>query len=211
VGSFMGYLICEKCGGYYELQKDEFSDDFKTCECGGNLKEVENLKSLWQCINVECDYQGYGNKGDKCPKCGKSFYKVNILESWKIFKLKDKYKADPDNFRKKRYNTVGSIIIAYFVAGILMIPLSFLPDTSISNIPAIFIIILGGVIATYISKTNKAINGLYYGLLDSATRLIMILIFNYETSIYYELLLILIPFLGLFGGYVGRLLRLRSE
>lgn len=40
----MGYLICEDCGGYYELQEGESPDDFeKTCECGGKLKYVENL------------------------------------------------------------------------------------------------------------------------------------------------------------------------
>ena len=31
----MGYLICEKCGGYYELQKDESSDDFKPANVEG--------------------------------------------------------------------------------------------------------------------------------------------------------------------------------
>lgn len=40
----MGYLICEDCGGYYELQEGESPDDFeKTCECGGKLKYVESL------------------------------------------------------------------------------------------------------------------------------------------------------------------------
>lgn len=33
------YLICDKCGGYYELQKRETPEDFTDrCECGGNLK-----------------------------------------------------------------------------------------------------------------------------------------------------------------------------
>ncbi|MEL7669473.1 hypothetical protein [Methanobacterium sp.] len=33
-----GYLVCNKCGGYYELQPGESSDDFDTeCECGGQL------------------------------------------------------------------------------------------------------------------------------------------------------------------------------
>lgn len=32
------YLVCNKCGGYYELQSGESSDDFDTeCECGGEL------------------------------------------------------------------------------------------------------------------------------------------------------------------------------
>ena len=34
----MGYLICDKCGGYYELQPGEKPEDFSDeCECGGKL------------------------------------------------------------------------------------------------------------------------------------------------------------------------------
>lgn len=33
------FLVCNKCGGYYELQKGESPDDFSLeCECGGNLE-----------------------------------------------------------------------------------------------------------------------------------------------------------------------------
>jgi len=38
-----GYLICENCGGYYELQKGESPTDFGECECGGSLTHVKNL------------------------------------------------------------------------------------------------------------------------------------------------------------------------
>jgi hypothetical protein len=33
-----GYLECEKCGGYYELQPGESPKDFEKCQCGGDLK-----------------------------------------------------------------------------------------------------------------------------------------------------------------------------
>lgn len=40
----MGYLICDKCKGYYQLQEGESPEDFsKNCECGGNLIYKENL------------------------------------------------------------------------------------------------------------------------------------------------------------------------
>nr|WP_319372831.1 hypothetical protein [uncultured Methanobacterium sp.] len=42
----MGYLKCEKCGGYYELQKGESPNDFETCECGGKLKNIERLSDI---------------------------------------------------------------------------------------------------------------------------------------------------------------------
>ena len=33
-----GYLLCEKCGGYYELHEGESPEDFEKCECGGKLR-----------------------------------------------------------------------------------------------------------------------------------------------------------------------------
>lgn len=42
----MGYLICDNCGGYYELQKGESTEDFESCECGGKLKYVETINGL---------------------------------------------------------------------------------------------------------------------------------------------------------------------
>jgi hypothetical protein len=40
MGFLMGFLICEKCGSYYELRKNESPEDFDLiCEfCGGNLQ-----------------------------------------------------------------------------------------------------------------------------------------------------------------------------
>ena len=38
-----GYLICDKCRGYYKLEEGESLDDFESCECGGNLKFTEEL------------------------------------------------------------------------------------------------------------------------------------------------------------------------
>jgi hypothetical protein len=33
-----GYLVCGKCGGYYELQDGESPEDYEQCQCGGKLK-----------------------------------------------------------------------------------------------------------------------------------------------------------------------------
>ena len=42
----MGYLVCEKCGGYYKLQPGESPEDFDNeCECGGKLKYYTNFTS----------------------------------------------------------------------------------------------------------------------------------------------------------------------
>ena len=41
----MGFLYCTNCGGYYELQPGETTDDFAECQCGGKLIYKENLNS----------------------------------------------------------------------------------------------------------------------------------------------------------------------
>ncbi|BDZ71006.1 YrzE family protein [Methanobacterium petrolearium] len=208
----MSYLVCDQCGGYYELHENESPDDFESCECGGNLKEVENLKNLWQCINVECDYKEYGEKDDTCPKCGKSFYKVDIDESRRIFTLKNKCKADPDYLNKnKRFNTVGAIIIAYLVTGFLIFLLRFIPDILLGNVLTIFITIFGGFVATYLAKSNEPIIGLYYGLVDLVGRIHLIIIFKFQYTFLFILFLILIPVFGLFGGYLEKMLSSRLK
>lgn len=37
----MGFLVCEECGGYYELKQGESPEDFDTCQCGGKLKYIQ--------------------------------------------------------------------------------------------------------------------------------------------------------------------------
>ena len=40
-----GYLYCQECDGYYQLQPNESPDDFTDkCECGGHLEYKENLE-----------------------------------------------------------------------------------------------------------------------------------------------------------------------
>ncbi|MDP3014440.1 MAG: zinc ribbon domain-containing protein [Candidatus Subteraquimicrobiales bacterium] len=57
----MGYLVCEKCKGYYELEAGESAEDFDTtCACRGKLKYVKNL------VDSESKTQ---EKLNKCPKC----------------------------------------------------------------------------------------------------------------------------------------------
>ena len=40
----MTYLVCEKCGGYYELKSGESADDFDKCNCGGKLKDSRIIR-----------------------------------------------------------------------------------------------------------------------------------------------------------------------
>lgn len=43
---YEGYLVCNKCNGYYKLQPGESPDDFEECQCGGKLKYYENIDWL---------------------------------------------------------------------------------------------------------------------------------------------------------------------
>ena len=38
-----GYLVCEKCGGYYKLQSGESPEFFEKCQCGGKLDYYKNI------------------------------------------------------------------------------------------------------------------------------------------------------------------------
>jgi uncharacterized membrane protein YeaQ/YmgE (transglycosylase-associated protein family) len=43
----MSYLVCDKCGGYYELKDGESPEDFDDeCECGGKLENKESFKTI---------------------------------------------------------------------------------------------------------------------------------------------------------------------
>jgi hypothetical protein len=86
----MGYLVCEKCGGHYELEDNESPEDFDdTCECGGKLNYIESLEEMKgvklssdSSISSErffkkCPYCGFNNKYQAkfCKQCGKKLEK----------------------------------------------------------------------------------------------------------------------------------------
>lgn len=47
--SLNGYLVCNNCGGYYELQPGESWKDFdKECDCGGQfIQNITNFRSIF--------------------------------------------------------------------------------------------------------------------------------------------------------------------
>lgn len=66
-GSKLGYLICERCKGYYELQEGESPEEFDKCLCGGKLRYVENLnENKWGNSTTEKNKPVKGDKiGDE--------------------------------------------------------------------------------------------------------------------------------------------------
>ena len=56
----LGYFVCEKCKGYYELQPGESPEKYEKCECGGKLRyyssfsqfDKDNFKPIIQMIFI---------------------------------------------------------------------------------------------------------------------------------------------------------------
>lgn len=109
----------------------------------------------------------------------------------------------------KRIHPIIAIIISIIITSILI---NLLPNNILlSYILAIPILIFGGFIATYLSKTNKAILGLYAGLVYDTGYLPTILIYKNFLTLYLALFIVLIPILGLVGGFIGKKLRSRLD
>ncbi len=146
----MSYLLCDQCGGYYELQPGDIPEDFNdTCECGGNLKYVQNLS--YQKICPDC-----GNVTDDnieiCPICGFKFKKLSVTN--------------------KELDS-GSIGISYYIKSILyviLLPIPFIIilfdifiNLSFSNnhhgyFTYFFLAIFGIIfISTYLLRRNNTV------------------------------------------------------
>ena len=63
----MSYLVCEKCGKYYELHEGKESFYFDKCECGGRLHYTESLN---QNTSPRIQIQVIAADKRKCPHCG---------------------------------------------------------------------------------------------------------------------------------------------
>lgn len=121
----MGYLVCEKCGGYYELQEGEFPEDFESCECGGTLKYVENsgktIQELKQKpILMMCPLCGTENpnKSSVCIFCGNNLSEENaknVLRADNVSKLQKKYKKPKTSPNRTWYKNKLSIALLLVV------------------------------------------------------------------------------------------------
>lgn len=65
----MGYLICEKCGGYYELEEGESLADFDVCQCGGTLKYASVLSDSSHAGKIHQKTENSDRPKLICPNC----------------------------------------------------------------------------------------------------------------------------------------------
>ena len=70
----MGYVVCEKCGGYYELEEGESLDNFNGCQCGGNLSYTEKISEEPEKIDkpklICSNCMKENESGIFCSSCG---------------------------------------------------------------------------------------------------------------------------------------------
>jgi hypothetical protein len=59
-----GYLICENCGGYYQLQDGESPYDFDFCECGGSLNYQKDIEIVSRTSDYLEDTESGNNEMD---------------------------------------------------------------------------------------------------------------------------------------------------
>jgi hypothetical protein len=106
-----------------------------------------------------------------------------------------------------RFHPVISIIISIIIVGLLTFSL---PGTSllISLILIVPLAILGGFIATFLSKNNKTIYGSFFGMVWSLPYVLYGTITNQNT---YFLFVILFLIFGYIGGYISSILRVRLD
>jgi len=83
----MSYLVCDRCGGYYELQPGESPEDFSDkCECGGHLSYVQDLDEN-DGSNEVCPNCGsvISEEDEVCPGCGFELKESALTENQLIF------------------------------------------------------------------------------------------------------------------------------
>jgi len=144
----MGYLRCDNCNGYYELEDDESPDDFDNCQCGGNLKYIENNNHFSNSkMPLRCSNCAHVNiRGVKsCSQCGTS-----LDEARKVGRGSANYKREQ---LEKEIKSEGKSMI--FVGVIQIISLGFLDP-----LWGIMLIIVGVLCFIIVSRVMLVISSL---------------------------------------------------
>ena len=79
----MGFLQCQKCGGYYELQHNENPEDFSNeCVCGGNLEYTKNIETSHEPTMLNCPkcLTNIMENTEYCHECGYKLYKDDLVD-----------------------------------------------------------------------------------------------------------------------------------
>jgi predicted nucleic acid-binding Zn ribbon protein len=195
-------MVCEKCGGYYKLKEGESPEDFKSCQCGGNLKYVQNFNSH---IDEEMDPL---NEINICPSCG-----TEAPSSEKYCKSCNTIKSKEENLKES--NTQKDIIrILAVITGILIV---LIPLFLIDQNYALVLLVIGGLVASLVASNDeeRVLNGIIVGVIAGLILLIFRSNITFSSEISYfnvfvfEMIgpLIILALFGLLGGLINILIR----
>lgn len=164
----MSYIGCDKCGGYYKLEKGESLNDFDKCQCGGNLSYVRSIqkKSKKPKNTVKCTICGNEQeKGLVCSKCG-SKIRLKVNHRNKSYQNGYNYRhvGEKDLFDRIEWNGVKSGVIFYIVAVIFMRIISFM-----------IFVFLGAAALSGAQNTNVGLISVF-GVISAVFSLISVLI-----------------------------------
>lgn len=146
----MGYLICQKCRGYYKLQDGESPKDFTdTCACGGKLRYAVSI----DVVGENKTFQSKKRNNEQNPQEDKRKRKKQRSGKGRerpILSNKDYIKKNR-NFNSAML-VLGSFLGAYyfgyyFLVGLILAFLQFYTLSWIVQVSIIFYLILFGFIA----------------------------------------------------------------
>lgn len=100
----MGYLICKKCGGYYELQDGESSEEFTSCECGGKLEYYRYMSGY---LGHENTLEDLKNHQDTYSEKEELENELNVYQD-----IKNHSKCSEEKSKKFLLNS-GAVILVF--------------------------------------------------------------------------------------------------
>ena len=183
----MGYLVCDECKEFYELEDGESPDQFSDkCECGGELKYLGTLESSDRNIGemsatTLCPHCGTYNREDVklCKLCKRL---LTEIEWSKSSKSNNKLKSTSGNFEtwNQQSNGVKALTIItvccigltlIFVVNAIFSPdqntqLS-IQDTSWSNTISYT---LNSAVNNMISYYNAAFTNFFQNLINTGSK-----------------------------------------
>ena len=216
-GILLGYLNCEKCGGYYQLKEGEAIDDFEGCSCGGNFKFVKDIDKVNKAQELEsnfmdksiCSNCGLENNINTkfCGSCGKPL-KTEFINKNSQIKFSKTIAGNQSGFMEK------NDIIAIIFGLITILALYSAYYLSIYIIPTL----ISGMVIGFLTPTGNYMKSTLYGAIISLVgtvgyvSVINILYTSYISFQYAQItispifiveIIMIAIILGAFGGFVG--------
>jgi hypothetical protein len=176
----MGYLICEKCEGFYELKEGESPEDFSDkCECGGKLEYVDTIEGLKN-YDINEDVSNVDNNQSKIKLKSVG---IGAISSLLIFLI-----IDLPKLLQKYMTYDDGIIVALFM--IVLAPL------------------IGGFIASYsCGRCNYkygVVNSIIAIFIYNIVMFLTEFYFHLGTGFGFDLMLaVIIEIFGIIGGVLG--------